>query len=337
MKGEISNMNRIRLGLPKGSLNKKDRGNTQQIFLDAGYDIQGYEPDKESDKRLAIANDPEIIAFLSRPQSAPVEVSRELLDIAIIGEDWVREENVSGKANVRRIGDLEYGEVSLVFAVRKDDPYESLSDFFLAQKGREKPILCFTEYVNLARQRVMQNEGYQKIFGNKRPLVQIRGLVNGENELVQIINSDGVTEGYIAKGADIVVDNSQTGTTLAEYNLRELEKIMESSAGLYAGPSCTGWKEKKANQIFLQLKGAVIGKKYFDVKFNVPNEQLERVIAYLISEGMYSDEPTVSNGKKYTAINILIPREKYPFTSENLIEAYNASAVVRNEVKQFVR
>ncbi|MCX6819302.1 MAG: ATP phosphoribosyltransferase [Candidatus Aenigmarchaeota archaeon] len=330
-------MNRIRLGLPKGSLNKKDRGNTQQVFLDAGYDIKGYEPDNEADKRLAIVNDPEIIAFLSRPQSAPVELSRELLDIAIIGEDWVREESISGKANIRRIGDLGYGQVRLVFAVRKDDPYESLSDFFLAQKERENPILCFTEYVNLARQGVMQNEGYQKLFGNKRPLVQIRGLVNGENELVQIINSDGVTEGYIAKGADIIVDNSQTGRTLTEYNLRELEKIMESSAGLYAGPSCIDWKEKKATEIFVQLEGAIIGKKYFDVKFNVPNEQVERVRAYLISDGLCSDEPTVSEGEKYTAVNILIPRERFPLTVKTLREAYSASAIVRDEVKQFIR
>ena len=31
-------MNPIKLGLPKGSLNSKDRGNTHQVFVDAGYD-----------------------------------------------------------------------------------------------------------------------------------------------------------------------------------------------------------------------------------------------------------------------------------------------------------
>lgn len=29
--------------------------------------------------------------------------------------------------------------------------------------------------------------------------------------MVQIINSDGATEVYIAKGADLIVDNTQTG------------------------------------------------------------------------------------------------------------------------------
>ncbi len=71
-------MNQIKLGLPKGSLNNVDRGNTNKVFTDAGYDIRGYTPSKESDRKLRIANDPEILPFLTRPQSTPVELSRQL-------------------------------------------------------------------------------------------------------------------------------------------------------------------------------------------------------------------------------------------------------------------
>ena len=135
-------MTEIKLGLPKGSLNTVGRGNTHQLFLDAGYDIQGYEPGNESIVR--IANDPEIITFLTRPQSAPVELSRGMLDAAIIGKDWVEEESVNG-AEIREIGDLEYGSTRLVIGVLKDAPYNSLSEFFRLQEGRENQILCFTE------------------------------------------------------------------------------------------------------------------------------------------------------------------------------------------------
>lgn len=331
-------MNKIKLGLPRGSLNTRSRGNTEQAFLDAGYDIKGYEPGNESDKRLIIANDPEIIAFIARPQSAPVELSRQLLDIAIVGEDWIREEGVNNKENgIKKVGDLEYGPTRLVFAVRNEAAYESLSDFFEALKGRDRPILCFTEYVNIMRQHFMRNEAYQRIFGDKKPLVQVRGLVNGENRLVQILNSDGVTEGYIAKGADIIADNTQSGNTLKEYGLRELEEIMKSSAGLYAGPSCTDWKDKKAREIFEQLYGAVVGKKYFDVKFNVSNDKIDVLRGYLIKMSLCADEPTITIGEKYSAVNILIPREGYPEICRTLQGVYGASAFVRNEVKQFVR
>lgn len=328
---------KIKLGLPKGSLNTKGRGNTQEVFSDAGYDIMGYEPGNESDRRLSIVNDPEIIAFLTRPQSAPVELGRQLLDAAIVGEDWIREESLNINQNgIRKIGDLEYGQTRLVIAVPDEKTYESLSDFFQALKDRDKPILCFTEYVNLTRQKFMQNEAYQSIFGDKKPLVQVRGLIDGENRLVQILNSDGVTEGYIAKGADIVVDNTQSGKTLKEYGLRELEQIMESSAGLYAGPSCVDWKDRKANEIFEQLYGAILGKRYFDVKFNVFNADVGRLKQYLISEGLCADEPTITRGEQYSAVNILMPKGTFPQVLRTLIQDYNASAIVRNEVKQFV-
>ncbi len=62
---------KLRLGLPKGSLNTPGRGETWRLFEEAGYDIKGYQPGKESDRSLRIANDPEIECFLARPQSAP--------------------------------------------------------------------------------------------------------------------------------------------------------------------------------------------------------------------------------------------------------------------------
>ena len=331
-------MKKIKLGLPKGSLNTIGRGNTYQIFADAGYDIKGYDPGKESDKRLRILNDSEIDAFLIRPQSAPVELSKNLLDVSIVGEDWVREESINANgADITRIGDLEYGQTRLVIGIPNESPHETLSDFFQAQKGRKTPILCFTEYPNLVRQRFMEDSGYRELFGDKKPLVQVRGLVDGENKMVQVLNSDGVTEGYMAKGADLIVDNTQTGSTLREYGLRELETIMESSAGLYAGPGCSGWKEDKAKEIYQLLVGAVIGRKYFDVKFNVANSRLGEIKKYLVSEGLCSNEPTVSRGENYSAVNILMPRDRFPEALRTLRREYSVSAVVRSEVKQFVQ
>ncbi len=331
-------MEKIKLGLPKGSLNTIGRGNTHQIFADAGYDIKGYEPGRESDKRLRILNDPEIDAFLIRPQSAPVELSKSLLDVSIVGEDWVKEESINANgAEITKIGSLEYGQTRLVIGIPNESPYKSLTAFFQAQKGRKTPVLCFTEYPNIVRRRFMEDPGYRELFGDKKPLVQVRGLVDGENKMVQVLNSDGVTEGYMAKGADLIVDNTQTGSTLREYGLRELETIMESSAGLYAGPGCSGWKEMKAKEIYQLLAGAIVGKKYFDVKFNVSNERLGEIKKYLVSQSLCSNEPTVSKGDEYSAVNVLMPRNRFPEALRTLRQEYNVSAVVRSEVKQFVQ
>ena len=329
-------MEKIILGLPKGSLNNVNRGNTYQLFVDAGYEVRGYEPGKEENE-ITILNDPEIKGFLTRPQSAPVELNRQILDLAIIGEDWVREESVNVEGElIKKVGDLDYGQTRLIVAVPNDDPYESLSEFFRANKNRENPILCFTEYPNLTRQFFMENEGYQELFGQSKPVVQIRGLKDGDNEMVQIINSDGATEVYIAKGADLVVDNTQTGSSLRKAGLKILETIMESSAGLYAGPSCTPEKAEKAKIIFEQLFGAIKARKYFDVKFNISNEKTDEVKDFLLSNEYCSDEPTTVQGTSFSQVNVLIPKNKFPQMLKG-IKSFGASAIVRQDVKQYVQ
>jgi len=329
-------MEKIVLGLPKGSLNNVNRGNTYQLFVDAGYEVKGYEPGKEENE-IQIVNDPEIKAFLSRPQSSPVELNRGILDIAIVGEDWVREESVNIEGEpITKIGDLNYGQTRLIVALPNEAPYSSLTEFFRANKDRKKPILCFTEYPNLTRQHFMNNEGYKEIFGKSKPLVQVRGLWDGDNNQVQVINSDGATEVYIAKGADLVVDNTQTGSSLKKAGLKILETIMESSAGLYAGPSCTGKKAKKAQMMFEQLFGAIEARKYFDVKFNISNEKVEEVKGFLLSRGFCCDEPTAVKGSSFSQVNVLIPKNKFPAMLRG-IKSYGASAIVRENVKQYVK
>jgi ATP phosphoribosyltransferase-like protein len=328
-------MQKIILGLPKGSLNNVNRGNTHQLFVDAGYEVKGYEPGDES-YEINILNDPEIKSYLTRPQSAPVELNREMLDIAIIGEDWVREESVNSQEMlIKKIGDLDYGQTRLVIAVPTDSPYNSLTDFFRLNKDRKTPILCFTEYPNLTKECFMKNEGYKEIFGDSKPLVQVRGLRDGDNQQVQIINSDGATEVYIAKGADLIVDNTQTGSSLRKAGLKELETISNSSAGLYAGPSCTGKKAQKAQMIYEQLFGAIKARKYFDVKFNVSNKKVEEVKEFLISHEYCSDEPTMVQGTTFSQVNVLIPKNKFP-EMLNGIKNYGASAIIRENVKQYV-
>lgn len=323
------------MGLPKGSLNNVNRGNTHKLLVDAGYEVRGYTPGQES-YEITMVNDPEIKAFLTRPQSTPVELNRGMLDIAIVGEDWVQEESINNTNLIRKIGDLDYGQTSLVVAVPRESSYESLADFFIKNKNRKKPVLCFTEYPNLTRQHIMDNKGYQELYGKQAPLVQVRGMVDGDNEEVQIINSDGATEVYIAKGADLIVDNTQTGSSLKKAGLIILETIMNSSAGLYAGPSCMGRKADKAQMIFEQLFGAIKARKFFDVKFNIANHKVEKVKEFLLTNGFCSDEPTSVQGNSFSQINVLIPKIKFPQMLKG-IKGYGASAVVRENVKQYIQ
>lgn len=327
----------IKFGLPKGSLNTPGRGNTESIFMDAGYEIKGYTPTKESNRSMKIANDPEISLFLSRPQSSPSELLRELLDIAIIGEDWVRETQGENGA-IEKLCDLEYGQTRLIVALPKENPAQNLNEYLATRLDDPRPLICYSEYVNLTRTFIASLPNYKTKYGDALPLLQIRGITVGENANVIVINSDGVTEGYIEKGADIVVDNTQTGSTLKAYGLKILDTIMTSTSGLYAGPSIAGdpWLREKAAAIAEALKGVVTARKYNDVKFNIPKGILDELIEYLKSNKLFVDWPTINEAGDYYAVNIVVPRAIWPRISNELKNKYKASGISRTGIKQLI-
>ena len=110
---------------------------------------------------------------------------------------------------------------------------------------------------------------------------------------------------------------------------------MHSSAGLYAGVSCTEEKMVKAKMIYEQLLGAVTARKYFDVKFNIANEDIEKVSNYLIENKFCSHEPTVNHGSSFSQINVLIPKNIFPEMLDGIKEL-GASSIIRSDVKQYV-
>ncbi|MDI6806271.1 MAG: ATP phosphoribosyltransferase [Candidatus Aenigmarchaeota archaeon] len=336
---------KIKWGLPRGSLNKVGRGNTEALLVDAGYEIEGYTPENERSDQLRIKNDPELEVTLVRPQNAPGDLGRKLLDIAIIGDDWVQEE--SDVTKLIKLADLEYGTIKVVTAVPKDFEATTLTDLFLSyfSSERREPMSWYVEYPKLARGYFLKNHAYQKLFGDKLPLIEIRSfIIEGENDRIRIIYSEGTTEEYLKKGFPII-DNLQTGETLEQVGGRILEdgEIMVSSAGLYARPNLEGddWLWEKANDIRDKLLGVVMGRKYDDVKFNVETQFLDSVIAYIKKEGLALRGPTVSqilgpSGIEGYAINIVVPKAKYPEVSATLKKRYGATGMVRSDIKQLI-
>jgi phosphoribosyl-AMP cyclohydrolase len=122
-------------------------------------------------------------------------------------------------------------------------------------------IICFSEYMNTAAAAIESCKMYQSLFGSSRPMKLARGMHSGENGKVRIIMSDGVTEGYIAKGANLIMDNIQSGSTLKEYKLEIIEEIRTSSAGLYAraGAMEKTWLRDKIEELSRRLAQAVRG------------------------------------------------------------------------------
>jgi ATP phosphoribosyltransferase len=311
--------NQLRLLLPKGSLNTPGRGDTCGMMKKAKYDILGYEPGKETEP-IRIANDSDIRVMLSRPQSAPTELILGMADAAIVGSDWVNEtQGLKGK-QIIEILDLEYGKAELVFASSKK--YRSLNAFVAAMDKTNKDIVCFSEYVNTTAAFLASCGAYKRIFGSRQPMKEIRGTVLGRNSKAKVVMSDGVTEGYIAKGANLVMDNSQSGSTMARYGLEVIEEIGTSSARLYAraGALADSWLKGKIDELSRQLASVVEGSRKYYVVLNVPSDRIDKVVEYARLNGLFADEPTIVSGKKFCQISLLVPKANWPKISQGLVE-----------------
>jgi ATP phosphoribosyltransferase len=210
------------IALPsKGRLKEE----TEELFARAGLPILSGEGRQY---RGAIAGaDGVEIAFLPA-----AEIARELAagnaHMGITGEDLIRETVADADARIRRLAPLGFGRADVVVAVPEFwiDVFtmEDLDDVaagFRARHGRRLRIA--TKYWNLT----------QGFFAS-------HGIA-----LYRVVESFGATEGApVAGTADLIVDITTTGATLAANHLKVLDDgiILRSEAQLAASRTAP-WSE----------------------------------------------------------------------------------------------
>lgn len=313
--------NQITLGLPKGSLNDMNRGNTFQLLRDAGYEIIGYEPKNEQPSKLEISNDGEIKLVLVRPQSAPKELWDGVLDIAIFGKDWAYEWALAGYPAELMAG-LSYGKAEISVASQK--PVECI-------KGSKGGVVCYSEYVNIASKFVNELTG-------SLPTLQIRGrtIRGSPGTLASVCFSDGLTEAYVQKGlADLVIECVQSGNTLKDYGLEKQLCLLETEAGLYINPMLKSWKREKAESVKEMLLGAVRARNYDLVVLNAGRCTTPRILEYISEERLFSEEPTINYGDEWNEITLMAPKKAYPVVAARLRQL-GAASIIRLEPKQVI-
>ncbi len=271
-------MNNLKLGIPKGSLEKA----TIELFAKSGWRIQvhhrSYFPD---------IDDKDITCSLCRAQEMSRYVEQGTLDVGITGRDWILE----NESDVQVITDLIYSKVSKrparwVLAVPSDSPCRSVEDL----KGKK----IATELVNFSR-RFFQERGVD----------------------VQVEFSWGATEAKVVSGlADAIVEVTETGSTIKAHGLVIIEDLMESNPQLIANKAAwkDPWKRQKIEQIAMLLKGALRAHRLVGLKMNVPEDKLSAVVERLPSLNAPTVSPLYDKGwfSVETVINEADVRELIP-------------------------
>ncbi len=271
---------KLRLGLPKGSLQEA----TFNLFKQAGFDIN-----VRSRSYFPAVNDPELEIVLMRAQEIPRYVAEGVLDAGISGLDWILE----NEANVVEVADLVYAKstsnpIRLVLAVAKDSDIVKVSDL----NGKR----IATELV-----RVTQN--FLKENGVK----------------ASVEYSYGATEVKVPALVDAIADITETGSSIKANNLRILATILESTTKLHANNAAweDPWKRQKLQNIAVLLQGALRARSKVGLKMNVPGDSLEAILDVLpsmkhptVSQLVHSDWVAVEVILEEKQVRDLIPALK---------------------------
>ncbi|SDP10193.1 ATP phosphoribosyltransferase [Desulforhopalus singaporensis] len=248
-------MSTLKLGLPKGSLEKA----TIELFEKAGWQIK-----PAARNYFPKIDDPDLDCSICRPQEMSRYVENGMLDAGITGKDWTME----NQSDIVLVCDLVYSKVSKrptrwVIAVAGDSDIKSIEDL----EGKK----IATELVEVTR----------RFFAEKK--------INVEIEF-----SWGATEAKVVSGlADAIVEVTETESTIRAHGLRIIYELMESNTQFIANKESwkDPWKREKIENIALMLQGSLAADRIVGLKMNVANENLDEVVALLPS----LNAPTIAN------------------------------------------
>ena len=266
-------MNKLKLGLPKGSLQEA----TIQLFARAGFNIYA-----STRSYFPAIDDPEIDCMLIRAQEMARYVSDGVLDGGLTGQDWIAEHAAGngGDAGVESLADLIYakqsfGKVRWVLAVPEDSRYRTPQDL---------------EGGTVATELVRATQAYFTRQG-----------IN-----VNVEFSWGATEVKPPTLADAIVEVTETGTSLRANRLRIIDTVVESNTQLIANPTALQdeWKRTKLQNIALLLRAAIEAQGRVGIMLNVRREDLDGVLSLLPALQRPTISPLADPG--WVALNTII-------------------------------
>ncbi len=193
----------VRLALPDGH----QQAPTQQLLNKAGIRLDDYPSEKGN--RRPHADIDGVTVKVIRPQDMPLQVANDNFDLAITGRDWLTEHLCQFPSSpVKELLNLKLGRVKVVAVVSQDLDIADIRD--LSESERALPLRVASEYVNIADKYARDNR-----------LSRYR-----------LIPTWGASEAFLPEDADLLIENTETGRTLAQHNLKIIDTLFESTACL---------------------------------------------------------------------------------------------------------
>ena len=286
----------LRLALPKGRLQE----GVLALLDDAGVRVdlggRAYRP---------TVSLPDTEAKLLKPQNVVEMLAAGARDLGFAGADWALEKN----APLIELLDTGLDPVRIVAAAPRTLLDENGA---LPHTGPGRPLTVATEYVGLAE-----------------AWIERTGLD------ARVLRTYGATEVFPPEDADLIVDNTSSGATLAANGLVITGEVLRSSTRLFASRKAAAdpAKRDRMEELVLLLRSVLDARTRVMLELNVARTELEAVLDVLPC----MRQPTISalRGEAGFAVRAAVPRRDIAALVPRLKELGGADIVLSN-VSQLV-
>jgi ATP phosphoribosyltransferase len=298
------------VGMPAGSLADPTRGGSLvNLLRNAGFPTKGYDQGGPTSFPLHSF----IVGWDGRPQEFGAQIALGEVDIAISGDDWMRERTLemqieyNREIHLRKVLSLKRGDVRIV--IIRTETGAGDCDTWLKGLLKTKPLVTMvSEMPYLAldwfRKKCAQlgfpdsHKDYS-IQKFKTPPKIAKGLV--------IYETWGKTEAKVKQGAvDFGLEITQSGSSIRNYGLEIADVVMQSEAGIWANADLKANPEKYdlARMVLLNLYGSIFAEDKVLVLFNALKTDKRKILDYLEKNKLFGTEPTMNEGDRYMEFSI---------------------------------
>jgi ATP phosphoribosyltransferase len=216
----------VRLAVPDGH----QQAPAMEFLTKAGLNLSDYSGGKVLSRRPNLNFD-WVNTKVIRPQDMPMQVANGNFDLAITGKDWLIDHLYRFPTSpVKRLVDLGFGGVKVVAVVSHTLPVTNIEELKkLVLDGTLSPLRVASEYINIADKYLRDNHvGRYKL-----------------------IPTWGASEAFLPEDADLLIENTQTGKTLAIHNLSIIDTLFHSTACLIGNKNSLKSPKKRENISYL--------------------------------------------------------------------------------------
>jgi ATP phosphoribosyltransferase len=215
---------------------------TLKLLRSIGLEFESY-----GQRLFSVCRNFPLSILYGRDDDIPEYVGLGTVDLGIVGRNLIYEEGV----DVEELEPLGFGFCSLVIAVPRDSPFQTVDDV--------KSVKFATSYPNSAHRYFREN-------GADPEVITLSGSV-------EVAPALGL--------ADAIVELTATGSTLILNDLRQITTILESEAVLVANRDAMADPERRANidRILMRIRAVRAARRYKYVMMNAPESALPEIRA----------------------------------------------------------